>query len=50
MESCQYVLGNKKAGLMNKLKLRDLISLNTFTVLSAVVLCLVLVTDPSLLG
>ena len=35
---------------MIKNRLRDLISLNAFAVLSAVVLCVVLVTDPSLLG
>lgn len=35
---------------MLKLKLRDIVSLNTFAVLSAVVLCVVLVTDPALLG
>lgn len=35
---------------MTKFKLRDLVSLNTFAVLSAVVLCVILVTDPSLLG
>jgi hypothetical protein len=35
---------------MLKLRLRDIVSLNTFAVLSAVVLCVVLVTDPALLG
>ena len=35
---------------MLKDRIRDLVSLNTFAVLSAVVLCVVLVTDPSLLG
>lgn len=35
---------------MIKIKLRDIISLNTFTALSAIALCVVLVTDPSLLG
>lgn len=35
---------------MNKLRLRDLVSLNTLAVLSAVVLCVVIVTDPVLLG
>ena len=35
---------------MNKLRLRDLLSLNTLAVLSAVVLCVILVTDPALLG
>jgi hypothetical protein len=41
---------NKRLGLMTKIKIRDLLSLDTFAVLSAVVLCVVLVTDPSLLG
>lgn len=35
---------------MNKLRLRDLVSLNTLAVLSAVALCVVIVTDPALLG
>ena len=35
---------------MTKIRIRDLLSLDTFAVLSAVVLCVVLVTDPSLLG
>ena len=35
---------------MTKIKIRDLFSLDTFAVLSAVMLCVVLVTDPSLLG
>jgi len=35
---------------MLKLRLRDLVSLNTLTVLSAVVLCVVLATDPALLS
>ena len=39
-----------RVGPMTKLKLRDLISLNTMAVLSAVVLCVILATDPSLLG
>ena len=35
---------------MLKLKLRDVVSLNTLAVLAAVALCVVLVTDPTLLG
>lgn len=35
---------------MTRIKLSDVVSLNTFAVLSAVALCIVLATDPSLLG
>lgn len=35
---------------MNKIKLRDVLSLNTAAVLAAAVLCVVLATDPGLLG
>ncbi len=35
---------------MTKIKLRDLLSLDTLAVLSAIVLCVILVTDPTLLG
>jgi hypothetical protein len=35
---------------MLKLRLRDLVSLTTLAGLSAIALCLALVTDPSLLG
>ena len=35
-----------KVGLMLKLKLRDLLSLNALAGLSAILLCVVLVTDP----
>ena len=35
---------------MIKLRLKDLVSLNTLAVLSAVLLCVALVTDPTLLG
>jgi len=35
---------------MTKIKLRDLLSLNTATVIAAAVLCVVLATDPGLLG
>lgn len=35
---------------MNKLKLIRLFSLDAIAVLSAVTLCVILVTDPSLLG
>jgi len=37
-------------GQMIKIKLSDLLSLNTVTVLAATVLCVILATDPSLLG
>ena len=51
MESEHILRAHKmRLGLMTKIKLRDIISLNTFTVLSAIALCVVLVTDPSLLG
>lgn len=35
---------------MTKIKLSDILSLNGAAVLSAVVLCVILATDPSLLG
>ncbi len=35
---------------MLKLRLKDILSLNTLAALSAILLCVVLVTDPSLLG
>lgn len=35
---------------MGKLKLRDLVSLNTWAFVAAIALCLILVTDPALLG
>ncbi len=35
---------------MTKIKFRDLLSLDALAVLSAVVLCVMLVTDPNLLG
>ena len=35
---------------MSKIKLSDLLSLNTAAVLAAVVLCVMLATDPSLFG
>ena len=35
---------------MEKLRLRDVLSLNTVAILAAVVLCVVLATDPALLG
>lgn len=38
----------RKAGLMLKLRLRDLLSLNALAGLSAIALCVVLVTDPTL--
>lgn len=35
---------------MTKIKLRDLLSLDALAILSAVVLCVILGTDPILLG
>ena len=40
----------KRAGQMTRLKLRDLVSLDAMAILAAIVLCVILGTDPALLG
>lgn len=35
---------------MGKLKLRDLVSMDTMAFIAAIVLCVVLATDPSFMG